>query len=454
MAQVQLFTPQDLLAGTESFEGFVTEANANRLVVSDGVSTTLYEGAFFYTRQGFLQGGTLAAVTSFTGNAPDFAITGLSLEAGNAFDLLDAGDLQTFYSTALNGNDVLLGSPGNDALQGYAGNDVLSGAAGNDRLDGGPGNDLLAGGPGNDTLSGGDGIDTAATGSLRRQAAVSNPTVAGALTGPEGADALLSVEAVRFADGTEYFGPDSAGAEVYRLYLAVLDRPADPTSLGAWSTALESGVASAQGAAAALVGSAEFAQRYGAPDNAGFVALLYENALGRTPDAAGLNYWTGALNSGALTRPAVALGFSDSAELKAATAPALADGLWAPDPDAVAVERVYLAALDRSPDAGGLAFWTSALDSGAVTVRQLETALVGSVEFGAKYGAAASNAAFVDLLYQNALDRPADPAGLAFWAGGLDAGRFTRADVVNGLAFSDEVTAKVLPLVSDGVVFV
>jgi hypothetical protein len=59
----------------------------------------------------------------------------------------------------------------------------------------------------------------------------------------------------------------------------------------------------------------------------------------------------------------------------------------------------------------------------------------------------------VDLLYQNALDRPADPAALAFWAGGLDAGRITRADVVDGLAFSNEIGAKVVPLVSDGVVF-
>ena len=454
MAQVQLYTSQDLLAGTEPFEGFVTQADANRIVVSDGISTTVYDGAFFYTRQGFLQGGTLAAVTSFTGNVPDFAITGLSLEAGAAFDVLDRGDLQTFYSTALNGNDALLGSPGNDVLLGYAGNDAMSGGAGNDRLDGGPGNDLLVGGPGSDTLSGGDGTDTAQTGALRRQAVLSNPAVAGALTGPEGADALLSVEAVRFADGTEYFGPDSSGAEVYRLYLAALGRPADPTSLGAWSAALESGVTSPQGAAATLIGSAEFAQRYGAPDNAGFVTLLYGNALGRAPDAAGLDFWTGALNSGALTRPDVVLGFSDSAEFKATTAPALAGGLWAPDLDAVAVERVYLAALDRSPDAAALAFWTNALDSGAATVRQLEAALVGSAEFGAKYGAAATNAAFVDLLYQNALDRPADPAALSFWAGGLDAGRITRADVVDGLAFSNEIGAKVVPLVSDGVVFV
>jgi hypothetical protein len=118
----------------------------------------------------------------------------------------------------------------------------------------------------------------------------------------------------------------------------------------------------------------------------------------------------------------------------------------------VAVERVYLAALDRPPEAGGLASWTNALDSGAATVRQLEAALVGSAEFGAKYGGT-TNAEFVDLVYRNVLDRSADPGALAAWAGGLDAGRITRADVVHGIAFSDELTATVVPLVSDGIVF-
>ena len=452
MAQVLLYQPLDILSGTESFEGFVHEASSSRIIVSDGVSTTVYDGSFAYTRRGFLQGGTLTSVTNFTGNSPELVITGFSVDAAVAYDLVERGDLQTFYSIVLNGNDVLVGSPGSDVLSGYAGNDTLFGAAGNDRLEGGPGNDLLVGGPGNDTLSGGDGLDTAVTGALRLQAAVSNPTVAGALTGPEGADALLSIEAVRFADGTEYFGPDSSGAGVHRLYLAALGRAADPTSLGAWSAALESGVTSTKAAAATLIGSAEFAQRYGAPDNAGFVTLLYENALGRAPDAAGLNLWVGGLNNGSLTRPDVVLGLSDSAEFKAKTAPALANGLWAPDPDAVAVERVYLAALDRPPDAGGLAFWTNALDSGAVTVRQLEAALISSAEFGAKYGAT-TNAEFVDLLYWNVLDRGADPGALASWVGGLDAGRITRADVVHGIAFSDELTAKVVPLVSDGIVF-
>ena len=453
MARVQLNRPQNLLVGT-AFDGVLFEAGPNRIVVSDGVSATVYEGAFFYTRQGFVGGGTLAAVTNLTQGSVDLAITGLSLNAATAFDLIDRGDLQGLYRIALNGDDALLGSPGDDVLLAYSGNDLVSGGAGTDRLEGGDGNDRLAGGAGDDTLLGGDGGgDTASTGALRRQATVSNPTAAGTLAGPEGTDALVSIEAVGFGDGTLYFGPESFGAGVQRLYLAALGRPADPIGLGAWSAALESGAASTRAVAADIAGSAEFAQRYGAPDNAGFVGLLYGNVLGRAPDALGLDYWAGGLNNGSLARSDVVLGLSDSAEFKARTAPALANGLWAPDPAAEDVVRVYLATLDRLPDAGGLAFWTNALESGAATTRQLEAAFIGSAEFGARYGAT-TNAAFVDLLYQNVFDRGADAAVLAFWTGGLDAGRTTRAEVVRGLAFSDEMTAKVLPNVSDGIAFV
>jgi hypothetical protein len=260
------------------------------------------------------------------------------------------------------------------------------------------------------------------------------------------------MDAVRFADGTAYFGADSVGAGVHRLYLATLGRAADVLGLGVWAAALESGAASTQAVAGGFTGSAEFAQRYGAPDAAGFVSLLYQNVLGREADSAGLSYWTGALGNGVLTRQQVVLGFSDSAEFKTKTAPALADGLWAPDPAAVDVVRVYMATLDRLPDAGGLVHWTDARRAGLAT-REMETAFVGSGEFGAKYGAT-TNAGFVDLLYQNVFGRAADADGLAFWSGGLDAGRFTRAEVVHGLAFSDEMTAKILPHVSDGIAFV
>ena len=43
---------------------------------------------------------------------------------------------------------------------------------------------------------------------------------------------------------------------------------------------------------------------------------------------------------------------------------------------------------------------------------------------------------------------------MAHWVGGLDAGRVSRAEVVHGLAFSDEMTAKIAPHVSDGIAFV
>jgi hypothetical protein len=90
--------------------------------------------------------------------------------------------------------------------------------------------------------------------------------------------------------------------------------------------------------------------------------------------------------------------------------------------------------------------------SGVVTTQQLEAAFIGSAEFGTKYGAT-TNAAFVELLYQNVLDRGADQDGLAFWAGALDVGSITRAEAVHGFAFSNEMSAKILPHVSDGVAF-
>jgi hypothetical protein len=83
------------------------------------------------------------------------------------------------------------------------------------------------------------------------------------------------MDAVRFADGTAYFGADSVGAGVHRLYLATLGRAADVLGLGVWAAALESGAASTQAVAGGFTGSAEFAQRYVAPDAADFVSLLY-----------------------------------------------------------------------------------------------------------------------------------------------------------------------------------
>ena len=79
-------------------------------------------------------------------------------------------------------------------------------------------------------------------------------------------------------------------------------------------------------------------------------------------------------------------------------------------------------------------------------------ALIASAEFQTRFGAL-SNADFVDRMYLSALDRPADAEGRANWTSKLDSGAIQRRDVVQGFAYSDEMTQKLLPLVADGIAF-
>jgi len=110
-----------------------------------------------------------------------------------------------------------------------------------------------------------------------------------------------------------------AGSEVAHLYDTAFGRLPDVGGFTSWVAALNSG-ASLQALAGAFVTSAEFTNTYGALDNAGFVQALYGNTLHRAGDAAGVAGWTGALAQGA-TRAQVVVGFSESAEHKANTAP-------------------------------------------------------------------------------------------------------------------------------------
>ena len=401
------------------------------------VNTVTFSGeGLRYNSAGGLADGVVTSISVNIEGSATFNVSQLSIPVARIVDWsvrLDAQRKAEYFDELFGGNDTFVGSHGDD------------------RLSAGQGNDWLFGNGGNDTLDGGLGTDTASTDALRHQATFSNPTGSAVLSGPDGSDVLTSIEAIHFADGTKFFGVDTSGAEIARIYLTTLGRAPDAAGLGHWVTVLDAGAISLRSVIDGFTESAEFAQRYGAPDPEAFLTLLYANVLGRAADVAGLNYWAGGLNDGTLTRPDVVLGFSESAEFKAKTAPDLANGLWAADPVALDVLRTYLTTLDRLPDAGGLASWTTAHKGGLAT-SDIEAQFINSAEFSAKYGAT-TNAAFVDLLYHNVFDRSADEEGLAFWAGGLDDGRITRADVVHGLAFSNEMTLKLLPFASDGIDF-
>lgn len=382
------------------------------------------------TARGDLIDGGDGADTLDGGDGDDTLIGGAgtdSLFGGTGDDLLQGGvDADMLSGAAGNdtlqgddGADRLFGGAGNDSLSGGADNDVLSGDGGDDALDGGAGADALYGGAGSDLLDGGDGDDTLWGG-----------TAGDLLRGGAGNDLLLGE-----GKNASY---DTVAAQVFRLYQATLDRAPDAAGHASFTHAILSGEQSLNDAVLGLVNSAEFQSRYGATTSTGFVTLLYDNVLGRAPDAAGLAGWTGHLDAGDMTRSEVVLGFSESREFQTRTAAsALSFSMtgqqmqWSDD-----VFRLYQATLDRAPDEAGFTGWTTSLAQGTSFLTAV-SGFVGSTEFQSRYGSS-SDGEFVTLLYGNVLHRAPDAAGLSGWTSLLETGAKSRAEVVQAFAQSRE----------------
>ena len=114
--------------------------------------------------------------------------------------------------------------------------------------------------------------------------------------------------------------------QAYRLYKAAFDRIADPQGLGFWIDVLDRGVGLAQ-VARGFVESDEFGSLYGTSvSNDLFVELLYQNVLGREPDASGYQYWLDQIATG-LSREQVLVQFSESTENKNQVAGLIATGI-------------------------------------------------------------------------------------------------------------------------------
>ena len=125
-------------------------------------------------------------------------------------------------------------------------------------------------------------------------------------------------------------------APVARLYRAYFRRLPDHAGLRYWADQLRAG-RSLGWVSQAFSRSPEFVNTYGSLTDRQFVDLVYRNVLGRAPETAGWNYWTGVLTSGHRNRGQVMIGFSQSPENVRATAPIV---------DAV---MLYAGLLDRKP---------------------------------------------------------------------------------------------------------
>jgi serralysin len=251
---------------------------------------------------------------------------------------------------------------------------------------------------------------------------------------------VQSASSTIFADGIEALYFPDVSAQVFRLYQGILGREPDHTGHLAWTERLAVGDHDINDVVQGFMGSSEFQSQFGGQDNEGFVTLLYDNVLERSPDTDGLARWVSDLDGG-LARSSVVLGFSESAEFRSKTAKDAQDFAQSNSPSGWSddVYRLYQATLGREPDVTGFENWAGRLGSG-MDYLDVANGFVSSVEFQTTYSDL-SNAEFVSLLYDNVLERAPDDAGLANWTGRLDDG-MAKVDVVRGFAQSSEFVSR------------
>lgn len=154
--------------------------------------------------------------------------------------------------------------------------------------------------------------------------------------------------------GSVLNSPEHLNDLVGALYQQLLGRAPDAAGLAFWEQRLSSGDESA--VAAGIAASDEFFSRAGG-DNRSFVDALYHAVLGRSGEADGVAFWEGLLAHGS-SRGAVAQGFAGSHEFH---------GLLVDDPQALlaSLPGWYQNYFHRPADEAGRSFFTNQLDAGA-----------------------------------------------------------------------------------------
>jgi hypothetical protein len=246
---------------------------------------------------------------------------------------------------------------------------------------------------------------------------------------------LGAVSRIAFSNGAIEFSGSAPAAEVVRLYATVLGREADPAGLVFWNDHRMNGQSLVQ-VAQEFLNSLEFNVRFSGLTNEALVTNLYRGALGRMPDAEGLQFHVAALQHG-LSRAELVANFVQSPEAAQRFEALHPSGLWVQDSRATLVGMAYDAVFDRAPDAEGLRRWTADLASGATDLHGLVSAIAASAEFQNRH-AEETNAGYVASIYHNALERGAKPAELSYWTDMLAQHRLDRIDIAVLIGTSEE----------------
>ncbi|HEX8606977.1 MAG TPA: DUF4214 domain-containing protein [Pseudoduganella sp.] len=317
---------------------------------------------------------------------------------------LNAG---AFSETArgLNNVSIAYGVTIESAIAGSGGSKIYANTAGN-TLTGGAGADTFYQGTGNDTIAGGNGNDTVVFTKNFASYTVVRDGATLTVTG-EGTDILSGVESLRFADRT--LGADSFTA-------AAEQHGTDGNDI------------------ITAIGSAERIDG-GAGLDVVVVGGVRANYQVR---AAGEGFTVIAADTGVVDIVV------NVERLRFADASVALDFAG----DIGKLYRLYEAAFDRAPDSAGIGYWLNGMEHG-MGIGAVAQEFTQSAEYLRLYGAL-DNTSFVKQLYINALDRGFDDGGLAFWVGALDAG-VTRGEIVTGFSESPELQAKLIGMIENGV---
>lgn len=369
-------------------------------------------------------------------------------------------------------NDVLQLTPGLGQVNTGAGNDQITGSAGNDTINAGAGNDTLLGGAGDDVLIGQDGNDVINTGDSRvndfvlpgsGNDRVVYTDVATGETDLGHVDLTAGVTAV--IDATKNEGTVDKGVNGTTTLVDVA-KPINDTAFYFYGTnfddtitftADEKGQVSVRsdGGSDTIVlnGDARYQLLYDDIDSAkdegrGSTGIVADMNRGKVTDS--VTSETDSISGSGRVERLIATSYDDkyygSLGKNIVFGRGGNDTLFAEvrneafDKVGASVFRIYQATLDRRPDFGGFDDWTGKLMNGSSTTLQVISGFTNSVEFKNVYGET-TDEGFVNLLYNNVLDRNADAGGLQNWLGNLSRG-MSREQVVQGFADSQEFMNK------------
>jgi len=378
--------------------------------------------------------------------------------------------------------DVSLGA-GNDSMDGGGNGDTLNAGAGNDTIRGEGGDDILDGQAGNDVIWGGDGVDRAVFStpsngiiSVRefKITSIDHGRYLEVSTEQDGVDQIFEdVELLQFADATKTYAdmlalvatPSIVGQLVENAILSIdlagLPYDADNLAPGALSyqwyrdgVAIGSAIDGKYAVIATDIGT-HLSVAVSRLQQSNLVEVLVSDEM---PEIVAQVDANGTPNNDMLA------GSKDADRIDGFAGDDLIFGSGSRDlligsdgddyvygddfelryalPEANQVFRLYQATFNRTPDEGGHKRWASDLFTGASTLADVREGFVGSQEFSRKY-TNVDNATFVKQMYINVLDRDFDlgevtQAEIDNWMNRIT-DTFTRADVVNGFAESQQL---------------